>query len=285
METTPPSSPSRTNAAKSSNSGSPKKKAMRMHSPRSLDQDGNTDEDDRLLRQAEKQRTPPRTPQTGKDDFLRGGGDSNIEVDVSVRRGTLFGDDTGKALPSPASCATEKGTNRTTVQRKTGDALWKRELRTLFRQKWSWKQKKAIMRAMLRLRKTTGTHSAIVFIPETYNASTYATSGDFADVIRAWSAGLAGMRQRKEAKLHISVTELLQRFDPTSSYCRIASFDSILSACEPFCPLDVLTKARCALEVELALDTSCEFKPESTQFALHIRTAIDAYVKASAFAV
>ena len=136
---------------------------------------------------------------------------------------------------------------------------------------------------MLRLLKTTGTQSAIVFIPETYNASTYATSGEFADFIRAWSAALAGMRQRKESKLHVSVTDLLERFDRSSKSCRTSSFDAMLSACESFCPREVLSEARYAVEVELALAASSpEFRPEKTRFAMHIASAIAAYVKQTA---
>jgi hypothetical protein len=196
-----------------------------------------------------------------------------------VHRVALFSDDSGK-VPSPVDAQTKSSSN--TKQRKTGIFRWKRELRILYRQRWSWKQKKAIMRAMRRLQDTTGTLSAIVFIPETYNASTYATSGDYADFIRAWSAGLEGMRERKETKLHVSVTELLERFDKSSSSCCIGAIDSMLSACSSFCPDEVLTEARHAVEVEIALHPSAEFIPTNTRFAKCILSAIEEYVKDSA---
>ena len=184
MEGTTPSSHSGKTSPQSS---SPNKKTMSLYSPFQSGRKDNIDEDDIFLRQAEKQRSPRWPPPTDQAEFLRGEGDSNFPDEVNVHRGALFGD----AVPPTVG---GNVFSKPKTQRKTGDALWKRELRTLFRQKWSWKQKKAIMRAMLRLLKTTGTQSAIVFIPETYNASTYATSGEFADFIRAWSAALAGMR-------------------------------------------------------------------------------------------
>ena len=224
-----------------------------------------TDDDDIELVNAERQ-----SSFDSDHDFLRGDGDCNFESTSDAKPENLFhtGGDQVKSDEPSIACKKKK------LRRKEGDQLWQREMMKAIRQKWSHAQSKALKRAMHRLQKTTGTQSAIIFIPETLNVSTFATSGDFTGFIRAWASGLSGMRARKEAKLPCSITELVKRFDSTSSQCRVSEFDRLFDVCREILPESVVNEARKAVDIEVAFDPSIDFKPQHTRFASYLHKAL-----------
>jgi hypothetical protein len=221
------------------------------------------DEDDVLLRQAED-----------STHYLRGEGDCTVDEaqSFSVHPSRLFeaGEEKNQ---SPPHVQPKKS-------RRIKDQRWQREAVALARQKWSHAQSKAIKRSMARLQLTTGTHSAIVFIPETFNASTFATTGPYPEFIRAWSAGLAEVRARNDTKLQCSVTELVSRFDNTSELSHTAVFDKLFSICHDILPADLLQEARRILDIEIAsVSTTAQFRPDQTRLSKALCAALESYVK------
>jgi len=230
------------------------------------------DEDDEHLIEAER-------IVNGSDpslDFLRGEGDCAVREmqDAEDPSSRLFDDVADEQMTGAPRLHTRL--------RRSKDRKWERELNALVRQKWSHAQCKSIRRAMERLKKTTGTHSAIVIIPETFNASTFATTGSYADFIRGWTAGLADVQSRKGSKLRCSVTELVGRFNNEASSNRSRVFDGILTQCRDLLPAAVIQKAREALDVELASDTAAPFRPENTKFSQAILAALTQYGQSAA---
>ena len=163
---------------------------------------------------------------------------------------------------------------------KVGNQRWEYEVKDVARQKWSHAQTKAIMRAMKRLSMTTGTHAAVVFIPETLNAKTYATTGKYAEFIRAWSAALAGMRSRKEAKLWCSITEIVRLFEEDNTSSLVSSVDSFFSATSTLVESSLINNARAVADIEVALSQTPQImKPDETRLSFFIRKALVDYIQ------
>jgi hypothetical protein len=186
------------------------------------------------------------------------------------------------SLPSPAISedkACPRDANSSSLHRKIGTERWVFELKDFARQKWYHQQRNAIFKAMLRLSKTCGAHSAIVIIPDTLNAATYSTAGTYSEFIRAWSAVLAGIRRRKEATIHASITEIWAKYQQDNKSNETKPFDLFFSGCIGLVHSTLLNSARKALDDEIAFTSPgpVAFGPENSRLSECLSKALSEY--------
>jgi hypothetical protein len=194
----------------------------------------------------------------------------------------IYGADLLSSIRSHSHLLSEKKESKRTSTYKSGEARWLYEWTDLLRQKWYYNQRQAIFRAIHRLYLTTHAQVCILIFPDTLNAVTMSTVGRFSDFIRASAAVLAGMRRRKTSTLSASITEVWARFsqDPTTN--RTKSFDTIFASMAPHVDSAVLTRARRALDDEIAFQISSagEFDPRKTRFSKNLQVALETYAAA-----
>jgi hypothetical protein len=190
----------------------------------------------------------------------------------------LFGDrDTEEkdANATPQTASARKPSNL----RKSGAERWAYEIRATVRQKWYYKQRNALFKAMLRLNMTCGAHSALLVVPETLNAAAFSTSGSYSEFIRAYSALLAGLRQRKAMSLQAPITEVWARFNGDAASNQTADFDSLFDACEGIVGTSLLNRARAALDGEVACaGPGSTLTPRSCRLSRLISVALENYI-------
>jgi hypothetical protein len=179
-----------------------------------------------------------------------------------------------------ADASTQAETNFPRLNiRKSGAERWAYEIRATVRQRWYYKQRNALFKAMLRLKMTCGANSALLVVPETLNAAAFSTAGSFSEFIRAYSAVLAGLRRRKALSLRAPITEIWARFSGEVETNQTAVFDSLFDACESIVGASLLSRARATLDRDIAFAGSgSTLDPRSSRLSRLISTALENYI-------
>ena len=74
------------------------------------------------------------------------------------------------------------------------------------------KQIKQIKIDLLRLLLTTGAHSALIVIPESWRVHKFATAGDFNSFLDIYATALEAQRKRQRRAVALSIGEVWERF-------------------------------------------------------------------------
>jgi len=74
------------------------------------------------------------------------------------------------------------------------------------------KQIKQIKIDLLRLLLTTGAHSALIVIPESWRVHKFATAGDFNSFLEIYATALEAQRKRQRRAVALSIDEVWERF-------------------------------------------------------------------------
>jgi hypothetical protein len=90
------------------------------------------------------------------------------------------------------------------------------------------KQIKQIKIDLIRLLLTTGAHSALLIVPQSWNVHKFATAGDFSSFLEVYAAAMQAQQNRSRRQVKIDISEVWERFQGQGGLHQIESLCSVL---------------------------------------------------------
>jgi hypothetical protein len=135
------------------------------------------------------------------------------------------------------------------------------------------KQIKQIKIDLLRLLLTTGAHSALLVVPESWKVHKFATAGDFNSFLEMYATALEAQRKRHRRQVALNIDDVWERFQGQYGVHRIESLCSALL--KQGCDADLLDDVKDTYLASLIGENQAD--PER-RLASHLSAALQNYV-------
>ena len=160
-------------------------------------------------------------------------------------------------------------------QRKVGEERFEPIFDKVERRVAQSKQIKQIKMDLLRLLSTTGAHSALIVVPESWNVHKFATAGDFNSFLEMYASALEAQRKRQRSAVALRIDEVWELFQGQGGLHQIEGLCAALL--KVGCDADIVDEAKGAF---LAALVSNEAATEvSKSLSRHLSASLRAFVQ------